>query len=29
VIVDGLPYATPGAKVKTQDGAIRYAADQD
>jgi RND family efflux transporter MFP subunit len=29
VIVDGLPYATPGAKVKTQDGAIRYVPDQD
>ena len=29
VIVDGLPYATPGAKVKTQDGDVQYAADQD
>jgi membrane fusion protein, multidrug efflux system len=29
VIVDGLPYAAPGAKVATQDGTIRYATDQD
>ena len=29
VIVDGLPYAAPGSKVATQDGAIRYAANQD
>ena len=29
VIVDGLPYAAPGAKVATQDGTIRYAAGQD
>ncbi|GAB7533854.1 efflux RND transporter periplasmic adaptor subunit [Burkholderia sp. 3C] len=26
VIVDGLPYAVPGAKVATRDGAIRYQA---
>ena len=29
VVVDGLPYAMPGSKVATQDGAIRYAANQD
>jgi RND family efflux transporter MFP subunit len=29
VIIGGLPYAIPGAKVKTQEGDIRYAADQD
>ena len=29
VIVDGLPYAAPGAKVATQDGAIRFASNQD
>ncbi len=29
VIVDGLPYAAPGAKVTTRDGTIRYAANQD
>jgi membrane fusion protein, multidrug efflux system len=29
VIVDGIPYATPGAKVKTQDGTIAFAAEQD
>jgi membrane fusion protein, multidrug efflux system len=29
VIVGGLQYATPGAKVKTQDGTIQYATDQD
>jgi membrane fusion protein, multidrug efflux system len=29
VIVDGLPYAAPGAKVATQDGTIRYATGQD
>ncbi len=29
VIVDGLPYAAPGAKVATRDGTIRYAANQD
>lgn len=29
VIVDGLPYVSPGAKVVTQDGAIRYASNQD
>ena len=26
VIIDALPYATPGSKVEAQDGAIRYAA---
>ncbi len=26
VIIDGLPYAMPGAKVQAQDGAIQYAA---
>jgi RND family efflux transporter MFP subunit len=26
VIVDGLPYATPGSKVEAQEGAARYAA---
>jgi membrane fusion protein, multidrug efflux system len=26
VIIDGLPYATPGSKVQPQDGAIQYAA---
>jgi hypothetical protein len=25
VIIDGLPYVRPGAKVDAQDGAIRYA----
>jgi membrane fusion protein, multidrug efflux system len=29
VIVDGLPYAAPGSKVKTRDGALHYAAKQD
>jgi hypothetical protein len=29
VIVDGLPYAAPGAKVATRDGAIRYQAEQN
>jgi membrane fusion protein, multidrug efflux system len=29
VIIDGLPYATPGSKVTTQDGTVRYAAGQD
>jgi multidrug efflux system membrane fusion protein len=29
VIVDGIPYAAPGAKVKTQDGTIAFAAEQD
>ncbi|CAB3768933.1 efflux RND transporter periplasmic adaptor subunit [Paraburkholderia humisilvae] len=29
VIVDGLPYAAPGSKVKTRDSALRYAAKQD
>jgi membrane fusion protein, multidrug efflux system len=29
VIVDGLPYVAPGAKVTTRDGAIRYVANQD
>ena len=29
VIVDGLPYAAPGARVTTQDGTIRYGAGQD
>ncbi|WP_429321176.1 efflux RND transporter periplasmic adaptor subunit [Paraburkholderia sp. GAS448] len=29
VIVDGLPYAAPGAKVTTRDDTIRYAASQD
>jgi membrane fusion protein, multidrug efflux system len=29
VIVDGLPYVTPGARVTTRDGAIRYVANQD
>jgi membrane fusion protein, multidrug efflux system len=27
VIIDGIPYATPGAKVTPQGGKIRYAAD--
>jgi multidrug efflux system membrane fusion protein len=26
VIIDGLPYATPGSKVTAQDGIVRYAA---
>jgi membrane fusion protein, multidrug efflux system len=26
VIIEGLPYARPGAKVEPQDGAIQYAA---
>jgi membrane fusion protein, multidrug efflux system len=26
VIIDGIPHATPGAKVAPQEGAIRYAA---
>jgi RND family efflux transporter MFP subunit len=26
VIIDGLPYAAPGSKVRAQDGTIRYAA---
>ncbi|MEX3555688.1 MAG: hypothetical protein VB131_03435 [Burkholderia gladioli] len=26
VIIDGLPFAAPGSKVKTHDGTIRYAA---
>jgi hypothetical protein len=26
VIIDGIPHATPGAKVAPQNGAIRYAA---
>jgi multidrug efflux system membrane fusion protein len=29
VIVDGIPYAAPGAKVKTQDGTIAFAAERD
>ena len=29
VIIDGLPFAAPGAKVSTRDGAIRYATNQD
>ena len=29
VIVDGLPYVAPGARVTTRDGAIRYVANQD
>ncbi|BAN26688.1 efflux RND transporter periplasmic adaptor subunit [Caballeronia insecticola] len=28
VIVDGLPYAAPGSKVTTREGAIRYEADR-
>jgi RND family efflux transporter MFP subunit len=28
VIIDGIPYARPGSKVASQDGAIRYAAAQ-
>ena len=29
VIIDGLPYVAPGARVTTRDGAIRYVANQD
>jgi membrane fusion protein, multidrug efflux system len=29
VIIDGIPHATPGAKVAPKDGAIRYAAGDD
>ena len=29
VIVGGLPYVAPGARVTTRDGAIRYVANQD
>lgn len=29
VVIDGLPYASPGAKVAAKDGAIKYAEDQD
>jgi RND family efflux transporter MFP subunit len=29
VIIDGLPFAAPGAKVSTRAGAIRYATNQD
>jgi multidrug efflux system membrane fusion protein len=29
VIIDGIPYAAPGAKVKAQDGTIAFAAEQD
>jgi multidrug efflux system membrane fusion protein len=29
VIVDGLPYAAPGAKVATRDGALHYTATQN
>lgn len=29
VIVDGLPFAAPGSKVATRDGAIRYQAEQN
>ena len=28
VIIDGIPYARPGSKVASQEGAIRYAAAQ-
>jgi multidrug efflux pump subunit AcrA (membrane-fusion protein) len=29
VIVDGLPFAAPGAKVATRDSTLRYTAKQD
>jgi membrane fusion protein, multidrug efflux system len=29
VIIDGIPYAAPGTKVASQDGAIHYAASDD
>jgi hypothetical protein len=29
VIVDGLPFAAPGTKVATRDGAIRYEPKQN
>ncbi|WP_309491487.1 efflux RND transporter periplasmic adaptor subunit [Trinickia mobilis] len=29
VVVDGIPYAAPGAKVESQNGAVRFAANQD
>jgi hypothetical protein len=29
VIVDGLPFATPGARVTPHDGAISYAAGEE
>jgi len=29
VIIDGIPYATPGSKVAPQEGTIRYAAAGD
>jgi membrane fusion protein, multidrug efflux system len=29
VIIDGIPYATPGAKVKTTDGNVAFATEKD
>jgi membrane fusion protein, multidrug efflux system len=29
VIIDGIPYATPGAKVKTTDGNVAFATERD